>query len=116
MNQTESNLIQVIAKLAPYYEFYANSTYNDRPPMPPQYIFIIDTSLNSIQSGFFSSCIEALKDLISNDLLNDRTKIGFLTYDTQLNFFKFNLNYSTPQMLCISDKEIFLPAPVKINI
>ena len=38
-----------------------------RAPMPPTYVFVIDTSFTSVQNGFLTSTIETIKDLIFND-------------------------------------------------
>ena len=103
------------------YEFSANASYTDRPPMPPTYLFIIDTSQNSIDSGFFISIIETIRYIFTNNLFSnvDRTKVGFITYDNTVNFFKFNVNNKSgsdlPQMFRVndfSDEESFLPVPV----
>jgi protein transport protein SEC24 len=94
------------------YELIANASYMDRPPMAPAYVIIIDVSLNTLQSGFFISIIETIKDVFKNNLFQnmERTKISIITYDTHVNFFKVNNDQF--QMLCISDDELFLPTPV----
>jgi protein transport protein SEC24 len=86
----------------------------DRPPMAPAYVFVIDVSLNSIQSGVFSCVIETIKDILTNDLFAnvDRTKIAFITYDSNVNFYKINPNNGAIQQLCIGGDQMFLPAPV----
>lgn len=84
--------------------------------MPPAYVFIIDVSIKSINKGFFLSITEAIKEILNNSLFpnSDRAMIAFITYDSHVNFFKFDvkLNKSSPQLLRISDNEIFLPSPV----
>ena len=104
-----------------------------RPPMPPSYVFVIDTSQVSIQNGFLSSVIESIKDLISNDnfanlsrtrvnksllinyyLYNSNltSQIAIITFDTTVNFYNLNPKLNQPQQLCVSE-ELFLPAPVE---
>lgn len=36
--------------------------------MPPSYVFVIDISNSAIQNGLFTSVIESIKDIISNDV------------------------------------------------
>jgi hypothetical protein len=89
-------------------------SYTSRPPITPSYLFILDTSLKSIQSGLFISIIESLRSIFKNDLFHnmERTKFALITYDRNLNFFCFNGKQF--EMLCVSYKneENFLPAPV----
>jgi hypothetical protein len=84
--------------------------------MPPAYLFIIDVSLKSINKGFFLSITEAIKEILTDGLFpnSDRAKIGFITYDSNVNFFRFDIKNkkNMPQMMCISEDEIFLPSPV----
>ena len=100
------------------FEVFANSSYMERPPMPPSYVFLIDTSEYSRESGYFASVIEVLRDLFQNDLMSnpDRSKFCILTFDSNINFFTFQ--GSSPQMLSLatSTEECFLPAPVNIHI
>jgi protein transport protein SEC24 len=99
------------------YEVYANSSYMDRPPLSPSFVFLIDTSEYSIQSGLFASVIEVLKDLFQNQLMTDpdRSKFCIITFDSNVNFF--SLSGNSPQMLSLanSDDETFLPAPVILS-
>jgi hypothetical protein len=100
------------------FEFIATSAYSERPPMPPAYDFIIDTSSDSLQSGYFASVIETIKYIINNSEVKnpDRSKFAFITYDSSINFIKIlSKSYSTIesiQQLCVSDDDIFLPCPV----
>jgi hypothetical protein len=61
------------------YEFLANQTYmkKDKPTTLPVYVFIIDTSLASIQNGYLSAVIESIKDLVNSESFNniDRVKV-----------------------------------------
>ena len=85
-----------------------------RPPMPPSYVFLIDTSNTSVNNGFMSSVIESIKDFIQNDCFANlsRTRIAIITYDATINFYNMNPKLNQPQMLCVTD-ELFLPAPIE---
>lgn len=82
--------------------------------MPPAFIFVIDVSSISSQTGFLTAVLETLKDIfINNYFLNvDRTKVGIITYDSTVHFYRLIENSSQPQMFCVSDNEMFLPVPV----
>lgn len=96
------------------YEYIAGKAYmkKDKNPNPPTYIFIIDVSLASISNGYLSAVLESIKDTINNGVIEnpERTKIAFITYDTSVHFYSLNKKYSQPQMLCVSDDNIFIPS------
>lgn len=121
-NILEEHLTQFKDKLnSGTFEFIATASYSDRAPMPPTYVFLLDVSLTSLESGYFASVLETIKDIFINNLVNnpDRSKFAFITFDTHVNFFKIlhkNSTIETPQMLCISNDDIFLPAPVKYRL
>jgi protein transport protein SEC24 len=99
------------------YEFIANKTYmkRDKSLSTPTFIFIIDVSQVSCQNGFLSSVIESIKDSINSDTIPyfERTKVAFITYDTSIHFYCLNKKLSQPQMLCVSDENIFLPSTIE---
>ncbi len=121
-NILEEHLTQFKDKLnSGTFEFIATASYSDRAPMPPTYVFLLDVSLASLESGYFASVLETIKDIFINNLVSnpDRSKFAFITFDTHVNFFKIlhkNSTIETPQMLCISNDDIFLPAPVKYRL
>ncbi len=82
--------------------------------MAPAFLFIVDLSLASVQTGFFATIVESLKEIFTKELFPniDRTKIGLITYDSHVNFYKLNTNGGATQMFSIADSEMFLPAPV----
>jgi protein transport protein SEC24 len=98
------------------YEFVANRTYmkKDKLPNHPVFIFIIDVSLVSSQNGFLSAVLESIKDTINTDVIPhpDRTKIAFITYDSSIHFYCLSNKLTQPQMLCVSDENVFLPSTI----
>ncbi|KAJ1505302.1 COPII subunit, partial [Coelomomyces lativittatus] len=104
-------------------EFVAPSEYMLRPPQPPTFLFIVDVSMGSVQSGFLRTCCQtltlSLHQLPNADL---RTLVGLITVDaSSLHFYqltsnedhekRFNPNDGV-QMLVVSDlDDVFLPAP-----
>ena len=102
------------------YDFieYKNFWHKDRPPIKISYYFLIDISLNSINSGFAQCVLESIKDMINNDNFYKYEefdiKICIITFDDQIHFYPININKSSEQnisMLSIneSSNELFLP-------
>ncbi|ORX60983.1 hypothetical protein BCR36DRAFT_394129 [Piromyces finnis] len=94
-------------------EFVATQEYTRGPPQPVVIMFVMDVSFQSIQSGMVATAARTiLSTLDSIPNYDNRTKIGFITYDSTLHFYNLNSNLNEPQMLVVSDLEdIFIPAP-----
>lgn len=99
------------------YEFIANKTYmkKDKLLSQPCFVFIIDVSQVSCQNGFLSSVLESIKGTINSDAMPyyERTKVAFITYDSSIHFYCMNKKLTQPQMLCVSDDNIFLPSTIE---
>ena len=101
------------------YEFVANKSYYKKNKSPTRafFMFLFDTSLKSINSGFLESCIEGVKDAINNDIFyngND-VNISIITYDSEICFYSCGEKFAQPQMLIVTDEPTFLPTS-KINL
>jgi protein transport protein SEC24 len=94
-------------------EFVATKEYTHRPPQPVVIMLVIDVSFQSIQSGMVATAARTiLSSLDSIPNYDNRTKIGFITYDSTLHFYNLNSSLTEPQMLVVSDiDDIFIPAP-----
>ena len=97
------------------YEIILNKTYwkSNREPNTPNYYFLIDISYKAIQSGFTQCVLETIKDCINNNYFYNYEefdiKICIITYDTSIHFYSINSNSNQITMLCITDKDIFIP-------
>jgi protein transport protein SEC24 len=93
-------------------EFVAPGDYMVRPPQPPVYIFVIDVSSTSSQSGMLESCVRAIKESLDDLPGLPRTQIGFITFDSSVHFYNLKASLAAPQMLVVSDlQDIALPLP-----
>ncbi len=93
-------------------EWVAPSEYMVRPPQPPSYFFVIDVSAQSAQSGMLASASRAILRSLDDLPGGKRTQIGFITFDTSVQYYNFRRGSKTPNMLVVSDlKELFVPAP-----
>jgi protein transport protein SEC24 len=90
-------------------DFVAPAEYTIRPPQPPVYVFVIDTSFQSIQTGMVSVVADAIKeslDKIPNE--DGRTKIAFISADSAVGFYK--LTCEEPEILVVGDlQDMYLP-------
>lgn len=101
-------------------EFIAPPEYMVRPPQPPVYVFVLDCSVNAVQSGLLATAartiLESLDRLPNKD---GRTRVAFICVDQALHFFSVPLPNNEnpdealePSMLVVSDLEDpFLPLP-----
>ena len=95
------------------YEFLTNKTYwkKGKTPTEAMFIFLIETSLGAIDSGFLSACVESVKDVINNESFynGNKIKINIITYNQGVDFYSFNEKFTQPQMLTVNDEPVFLP-------
>ena len=101
------------------YEFVANKSYYKKNKNPTRafFMFLFDTSLNSINSGFLDACIEGVKDAINNNIFynGNEVNISIITYDSEICYYSYGEKFTQPQMLIVTDEPTFLPTS-KINL
>ncbi|KAI8967408.1 hypothetical protein BDF20DRAFT_900917 [Mycotypha africana] len=90
-------------------DFVAPSEYMVRPPQPPVYVFVIDTSFQAVQSGMIAVVADAI--LASLDKLpneDGRTKVALMTVDSAVGFYK--LSGQECELLVVGDlTDVYLP-------
>lgn len=93
-------------------DYSAPVEYTVRAPHPPIYMFVIDVSYASIQCGMLATVAKVILDSLDRIPNPDlRTKVGFMTVDSALHFYKLSTD-SEPQMLVVSDlEEQIIPSP-----
>ncbi len=84
-----SEISTIITDSEPIFEIYASSEYINKPPQSQNFIFILDISNNSIQSGCVKLTIDCLRYFFSNsnNFCGERTYFSFITYNK--NFVNF---------------------------
>ncbi|XP_029868745.1 protein transport protein Sec24B isoform X10 [Aquila chrysaetos chrysaetos] len=93
-------------------EFIASSDYMLRPPQPAVYLFVLDVSHNAVEAGYLTIVCQSLLENLDKLPGDSRTRIGFITFDSTVQFYNLQEGLSQPQMLIVSDiDEIFLPTP-----
>lgn len=93
-------------------EWVAPTEYMVRPPMPPVFFFVIDVSKNSVGSGLLATAAAAIKASLDSLPGDERTMVGFLTFDTALHFYNLKSTLTAPQMMVVTElDDPFLPLP-----
>ena len=93
-------------------DFVATKEYCARPPLPASYVFAIDVSFASIQSGMLWSCTRAIKYLLyqTAQSLPPNTKIGIITYNRSIHFYNLKSGLEQAQMMVVPDiDDVFVP-------
>ena len=94
-------------------EYVAPQEYMVRAPQPVVIVFVIDVSSIAIRSGMVAVAAHTILnnlDQIANS--DDRTKIGFIAFDSALHFFNLGPENIDPTILVVSDiAEPYLPVP-----
>lgn len=93
----------------PVYEFIATADYMARPPQPAAYLFLIDVTYAAVHSGMLATATRTILECL--DQIPDadsRTKVGFITCDSVLQFYSFADGEA--RMLVVADTaDVFLP-------
>ncbi|XP_042325070.1 protein transport protein Sec24B isoform X2 [Sceloporus undulatus] len=93
-------------------EFIASSDYMLRPPQPAVYLFVFDVSHNAVEAGYLSIVCQSLLENLDKLPGDSRTRIGFITFDSTVQFYNLQEGLSQPQMLIVSEiDDVFLPTP-----
>lgn len=79
-------------------DFVASNEYMNRPPMPPTYLFVLDVSKPAIDTGYLQIATSTIKSVIESKLLpgGERTRIGFITYDSSVHFYNLRSTLKQP--------------------
>merc|ERR1719225_2032824 len=101
------------------YEFTATKDYcrDNKMPSPPGILFAIDVSYPMMKEGIVQLICQNMKNILRN-LPVDRDagetetkmKIGFMTYDSKINFYNCNAALAQPQQMTVGDvDDMFVP-------
>ncbi|KAI7817471.1 Sec23/Sec24 trunk domain-containing protein [Gamsiella multidivaricata] len=95
-------------------EFAVPKEYWNKTPTAVAYVFAIDVSWNSIQSGMLQQCVAGIKSAIwdANGIsrLAPGTQVGILTYDKNVHFYNLSSGLEQAQMMVVPDvSDVFVP-------
>ena len=94
------------------YTFTAPTIFTEKEPSRQRYVFLLDSSIFSIQSGFFHQVLNSLKYCIDSLPQDQNIEVCLITYDTSLTFYSVNANCEI-SLLHVGDiKDAFIPLPL----
>ncbi|KAK4395543.1 protein transport protein Sec24-like [Sesamum angolense] len=91
-------------------EFIASKEYMVREPMPAVFFFLIDVSMNAIQTGATAAACSAISQVISDLPEGPRTMVGIATFDSTIHFYNLKRALQQPLMLIVPDvQDVYTP-------
>uniref|UniRef100_A0A0G4F9A2 Uncharacterized protein n=1 Tax=Chromera velia CCMP2878 TaxID=1169474 RepID=A0A0G4F9A2_9ALVE len=97
-------------------EYIAPGEYMVRPPQPPVFVFVIEATISSVQSGLLQAAVASIKECFQSGHMpgmqpnNSRCQIGIITFDSAVHFYSLDQSQQLPQMLVVPDlDDLFLP-------
>lgn len=81
-----------------------------RPPQAAVYLFLLETTVSALESGYLKIICDTLLDNLSTLPGDSRTQIGFITFNSSVHFY--DLSGNTAKMMVVTDVEdVFVPLP-----
>ncbi|KAH6803284.1 Sec23/Sec24 protein transport family protein [Perilla frutescens var. frutescens] len=91
-------------------EFVASKEYMVRDPMPAVFFFLIDVSMNAIQTGATAAACSAISQVIADLPNGPRTMVGIATFDSTIHFYRLKRVLQQPLMLIVPDvQDVYTP-------
>ncbi|XP_075653897.1 protein transport protein SEC24 C-like [Castanea sativa] len=98
-------------------EFVATKEYMVRDPMPAVYFFLIDVSMNAIQTGATAAACSAISQVISDLPEGPRTMVGIATFDSTIHFYNLKRALQQPLMLIVPDvQDVYTPLQTDVVV
>merc|ERR1719430_344935 len=101
------------------YDIMATKDYcrDNKPPSPPGILFAIDVSYPMMKEGIVHIVCQNMKEILKNlpvdtaaGFTETKMKVGFMTYDSKINFYNCNSALAQPQQMTVGDVEdMFVP-------
>jgi len=101
------------------YDIMATKDYcrDNKPPSPPGILFAIDVSYPMMKEGIVHIICQNMKEILKNlpvdtaaGFTETKMKVGFMTYDSKINFYNCNSALAQPQQMTVGDVEdMFVP-------
>ncbi|PRQ41322.1 putative von Willebrand factor, type A, Zinc finger, Sec23/Sec24-type, sec23/Sec24, trunk [Rosa chinensis] len=98
-------------------EIVAPKEYMVRDPMLAMYFFLIDVSMNAIQTGATAAACTAISQVISDLPEGPRTKVGIATFDCTIHFYNLKRALQQPLMLIVPDiQDVYTPLETDVIV
>ncbi|XP_071700690.1 protein transport protein SEC24 C-like [Rutidosis leptorrhynchoides] len=98
-------------------EFIATKEFMVRDPMPAVFFFLIDVSMNAIQTGATAGACSAISRVISELPEGPRTMVGIATFDSTIHFYNLKRALQQPLMLIVPDvQDVYTPLETDVIV
>ncbi|XP_010252184.1 PREDICTED: protein transport protein Sec24-like At4g32640 isoform X2 [Nelumbo nucifera] len=98
-------------------EFVATKEYMVRDPMPAVFFFLVDVSMNAIQTGATAAACSAINQVISDLPEGPRTMVGIATFDSTIHFYNLKRALQQPLMLIVPDiQDVYTPLQTDVIV
>ncbi|XP_067828525.1 protein transport protein Sec24B-like isoform X2 [Heptranchias perlo] len=98
-------------------EFMVPLEYQGGRPRPVTYLFVFDVSYSALETGYLGIVCKTLLENIDRLPGDSRTRIGFITFDSTVNFYHLDSSLSRPRMVVVADiDDIFVPSEDKLLV
>ncbi|XP_042494536.1 protein transport protein Sec24-like At4g32640 isoform X2 [Macadamia integrifolia] len=98
-------------------EFVAPKEYMVRDPMPAVFFFLIDVSMNAIQTGGTAAACSAINQVIGDLPEGPRTFVGIATFDSTIHFYNLKRVLQQPLMLIVPDvQDVYTPLQTDVIV
>ncbi|XVE89833.1 hypothetical protein DITRI_Ditri20bG0026500 [Diplodiscus trichospermus] len=98
-------------------EFVASKEYMTRDPMLSVYFFLIDVSMNAIQTGATAAACAAINQVIADLPEGPRTMVGIATFDSTIHFYNLKRALQQPLMLIVPDvQDVYIPLETDVVV
>lgn len=92
-------------------DYIVPSAYTVRPPQEPIFVFVLDVSLFSFQTSLAPAALDAIKYILPSLAQNKRKKIGIVTFDTAVHYYRMDHNDSISMNICPDIDDPVAPLP-----
>ncbi|TMW68179.1 hypothetical protein Poli38472_007851 [Pythium oligandrum] len=92
-------------------DYVVPAAYTLRPPQEPIFVFVLDVSLFSFQTSLAQATLDAIKYLLPSLAQNRRKKIGIVTFDSSVHYYRMDHSKTISVAMCpdIDDPPAPLP-------
>ncbi|URD93670.1 protein transport protein Sec24-like [Musa troglodytarum] len=98
-------------------EFVATREYMVRDPMPAVFFFLIDVSMNAVQTGATAAACSAISQSLADLPDGPRTMVGIATFDCTIHFYNLGRASQQPLMLIVPDvHDVYTPLHTDIIV
>ncbi|KAK6943082.1 Sec23/Sec24, helical domain [Dillenia turbinata] len=98
-------------------EFVATKEFLIREPMPAVFFFLIDVSMNALQTGATAAACSAISQVITDLPEGPRTMVGIATFDSTIHFYNLKRALQQPLMLIVPDvQDVYTPLQTDVIV